>query len=115
MLAPLAACATPAVAPDPLAGLVAGEPANCISLNRNTSPEVVDERTILYRETARRVWRTGPVGNCPGLRPITTLIVRVQGAQLCRDDPFQVVAPQQIIASGICRFDRFTPYERPRR
>lgn len=99
---------------DPLAGRVAGKPQNCISLNRAVSPEIVDRNTILYHETNRRIWRTGPVDACPSLRPLDILIVDVYGAQLCRNDRFRTVQPGQSIPSGYCRFDRFTPYDLPR-
>lgn len=99
---------------DPLAGRVAGEAVNCINLARNASPEVVDERIILYRETERRIWRTGPVGDCPGLQPLGTLIIDLYGPRLCRNDRFRVLAPQQFIPGGYCRFDRFTPYDKPK-
>jgi len=97
---------------DPLAGRVAGEPRDCISLDRNTSPSIVDERTILYRESERRIWRTGPVGACPSLRPNTILIVEPSGAQLCRNDRFRTLLANTTIPSGYCRFTRFTPYDR---
>ena len=98
---------------DPLAGRIAGESRDCLSLSRNTSPTVIDQRTILYRESGRRIWRTGPVGACPSLRPNTILIVQVYGAQLCRNDRFQTLIPNTTIPSGYCRFTQFTPYDRP--
>lgn len=114
LVLPVALAASTGARRDPLAGRVAGEPVNCITLNRNTSPEIVDGRTILYRETERRVWRTGPVDNCPSLRPLNTLIIDVYGAQLCRNDRFRTVTPGTSIPSAYCRFDRFTPYDKPR-
>lgn len=114
LLLPAALAASTGAKRDPLAGRVAGAPVDCIGLRTNTSPQIVDDRTILYRETERRVWRTGPQGNCPSLRPFTTLIVEVYGAQLCRNDRFRVLEPGSIIPSSICRFDRFTPYDKPR-
>ncbi|WP_375429017.1 hypothetical protein [uncultured Sphingomonas sp.] len=101
---------------DPLAGRIAGEPRDCLSLSRNTSPAIVDERTILYRESGRRIWRTGPVSACPSLRPNTILIVEVFGAhQICRNDRFRTLLPSTTIPSGYCRFTQFTPYDRPTR
>lgn len=111
----LAACAARSAERDPLAGRVAGEPVQCVTLNRNTSPQIVDASTILYRETNRRVWRTGPRGNCPALRPLTTLIVEQYGPQLCRNDRFRVLEPNSTIPSGVCLFSEFTPYDLPRR
>jgi hypothetical protein len=100
---------------DLLAGRVAGEPRDCISLTQNVSPTIVDQRTILYRESGRRIWRTTPVGACPSLRPDSILIIDVFGAQLCRNDRFRTLVPNTIIPSGYCRFDRFTPYDRSAR
>lgn len=115
LLLPLAACAARSAERDPLAGRTAGAPVDCISLNRNTAPEIVDATTILYRETNRRVWRTGPRGECPALRPLNTLILDVYGSQLCRNDRFRVLSPNTTIPSGYCFFDRFTPYDLPPR
>ena len=92
-----------------LAGRVAGQPVDCITLPAGTNPVIVDARTILYRQ-GRRIWRTGPVGACPSLTPNRILIVEPFGAQLCRNDRFRTLTPNTGIPSGFCRFDRFTPY-----
>jgi hypothetical protein len=111
----LAACADRPGDRDPLAGRVAGEPVDCITLSQQTAPQVVDANTILYRGSARRIYRTGPVGACPGLNAQGphTLIIDVYGGQICRNDRFRVLTPGQTIPSAFCRFDRFTPYDRP--
>ena len=99
---------------DPLADRVAGTPADCISLSSTNGPEIVDAHTILYRQGAgRTVWKTGPVGACPSLAPLNTLIVDVWGGQLCRNDRFRVLTPGTSIPSAYCRFTRFTPYTLP--
>jgi hypothetical protein len=115
MLKPLAllALALPLVAAksDPLAGRVAGPPQNCVSLSQTNGPSIIDEHTILYTEGAgRRIWKTGPVGACPSLAPLNTLIVDVYGGQLCRNDRFRVLTPGTTIPSAYCRFTQFTPY-----
>ena len=97
---------------DPLAGRVAGPPRECVDLQRLQGPAVEDAGTIVYHESGRRLWVTHAIGPCPALRPITTLIVDVYGAQLCRNDRFRVLEPNANIPSGICRFDRFTPYDK---
>lgn len=111
----LVACATRSAERDPLAGRTAGEPVNCISLSQSTSPQVVDQNTILYREGAgRRIWRTGPKGACPALsRAPVTLIVEVFNGPLCRNDRFRVLEPGLSIPSGYCFFTDFTPYDLP--
>jgi hypothetical protein len=117
MIRPLAllALALPLMAAksDPLAGRVAGAPSNCINLSQNNGPSIIDDHTILYTEGAgRRVWKTGPVGRCPSLEPLGTLVVEVYGGQLCRNDRFRVLTPGTRIPSGYCRFTAFTPYTR---
>ena len=120
-LVPLALLTTGAAAqrdrddvPRDLRGRAPGKPVSCIGLSSTSGPQIVDRNTILYREGSR-VWRTQPIGRCPSLRPLATLIVRVQGGQLCRNDRFQVIDPPQTIPGPFCRFDRFTPYVRPGR
>ncbi len=117
MIRPLAALALAlpllAAGSDPLADRIAGAPQRCIPLSATNGPSIVDGRTILYTEGAgRRVWKTGPVGNCPSLEPLTTLIVDVYGGQLCRNDRFRVLTPGTSIPSAYCRFTEFTPYTR---
>ncbi len=117
MIRPLAALALAlpllAAGSDPLADRIAGAPQRCIPLSATNGPSIVDARTILYTEGAgRRVWKTGPVGNCPSLEPLTTLIVDIYGGQLCRNDRFRVLTPGTSIPSAYCRFTEFTPYTR---
>lgn len=97
---------------DPLAGRVAGPPSECVSLSRIHGPDIVDAQTIIYRETGKRLWVVHPIGACPALRPLNTLIVDVYNGQLCRNDRFRVLEPGLSIPSGYCRFDRFTPYDK---
>ena len=98
---------------DPLAGRTAGKPEQCLDLSRINGPQIVDQRTILYTQSGKRIWRTGPVGKCPALRAPATLIVDVYANRLCRNDRFRVVEPGAIIPSAWCRFDAFTPYDKP--
>ncbi len=97
---------------DPLADRVAGAPVRCIDIQRNGGPEIVDSQTILYRESGKRIWKTGPVGECASLRPLDTVIVEIYGGQLCRNDRFRTVSVGMSIPSGYCRFRDFTPFDR---
>lgn len=118
-LAPLAlvTLAIPSSAADKdfLAGRVAGKPVNCIDPQMNNGPTIIDADTILYNANGRRLYRTGPVGKCPSLRPMTTLIVEIRSGQLCRNDLFRVLEPGTTIPSAYCRFRDFTPYEKPKK
>lgn len=95
---------------DPLKGYAPGTPVSCISTFANNAPTIVDNTTIIYRDSGARLYVTHPTGSCPALRPQTTLIIQRFGGQLCRNDQFQVLEPGRSIPSSICRFDRFTPY-----
>ena len=99
---------------DPLAGRIAGPPSDCIDLGFVDGPQIVDGRTILYPQTGRRIWRTEPIGACPGLEPQAALIVEVYGKQLCRNDRFRVRRTGETILGAYCRFGAFTPYDKPK-
>lgn len=113
-LLPMLALATLAADRDPLAGLVAGAPRDCLnSSTLNRGGEIVDARTILYRD-GPRIWKTGPRGDCPSLRPYATLVVEIWGGNICKGDRFRTLDPGLTIPSGSCQFDVFTPYAKPR-
>lgn len=98
-----------------LAGRVAGKPVQCIDHARLAGPEIIDERTILYRENGRRTWRNDLPDQCRGLRPFSTMIVEPFGSQLCRNDRFRTIEPGSSIPTAYCRLGSFTPYDRPDR
>lgn len=95
---------------DPLAGRVAGAAVDCIDLDRVQGPEIVDQRTILYRQNGRRVWRTGPDGACGPMQANDGLVVEVQGRRLCRGDRFRVRSAGYV-GGAVCRLGRFVPYD----
>lgn len=96
-----------------LAGRVAGQPQNCIDTNSNDGPQIIDNRTLIYR-SAGRVWRNTLPDECPSLRDDSILIVEVYGAQLCSDDRFRTVTRGLSIPSAYCRLGRFVPYTKPK-
>lgn len=98
-----------------LAGRVAGQSVDCVEQSRLDGPEIIDERTILYRENGRRTWRSDLPERCPGLRPFVTLVVEIYGSQLCRNDQFRTIEPGSRIPTSYCRLGAFTPYDKPGR
>ena len=96
-----------------LEGRIAGKPVDCVPNARLNGPEIIDEKTLIYRESGRRIWRNDLIGQCPGLRPMDTLIVDVFGSQLCRNDHFRALTPGTRIPGAICRLGSFTPYDKP--
>lgn len=96
-----------------LAGRVAGKPVDCVEHSRLDGPQIIDEKTLIYRESGRRIWRNDLIAACPGLRPMDTLVVDVFGSQLCRNDHFRSVSPGMTIPGAICLLGKFTPYDKP--
>ena len=95
-----------------LEGRTAGKPQECVSSGFLQGPEIINDRTILYRETGRTVWRNDVIGPCPSLRPSETLIVEIHGSQLCHNDRFRVLPFGGGIPSAPCRLGKFTPYKK---
>lgn len=91
---------------------VPGAPRDCISTTDADGPQIIDGDTILYKPVGKTLWRNELASQCPGLRPYTTLIVEVHGAQICRNDRFRVIEPGSTIPSAYCMFGKFTPYTR---
>lgn len=116
MRRPLALLLLPLLAAgsDPPADRVAGTPKRCVNLSQvGGNLTIVDASTIEYRESGRRLWRTSPVGGCPGMRPLNRLIVdALSGTQVCRNDRFRTVEPNLSIPGPHCRFGDWTPYTR---
>ena len=117
LLAGLAGAAAPA-APrekDPLAGRIAGKAVDCVDQSQLGGPDIIDNRTILYRQSLRRIWRNDLEAACPSLRPMTTLIVEIYGSQLCSGDRFRTRDSGSIIPGPYCRLGKFTPYDLPKK
>jgi uncharacterized protein DUF6491 len=95
-----------------LAGRTAGKPTDCISASSAEGPQIIDNKTILYRENGRTVWRNDLESGCPSLAPMNTLIVELHGGQICRHDRFRVLEPGANIPSAYCMMGKFTPYRK---
>jgi hypothetical protein len=95
-----------------LVGRTAGEPRECIAADFAKDPQIIDRRTILYRNVGRVLWRNDLPENCPMLGPHETLSVELWGSQLCRNDLVRVIYPGTGSSSGPCRLGKFTPYRK---
>ncbi|MES2059145.1 MAG: hypothetical protein V4564_24600 [Pseudomonadota bacterium] len=96
-----------------LAGRIPGTPTDCIDLSRVDGPMIVDMRTILYRQSGKRIWRMDVGDTCPALREDMLLVVKPSDSRLCRNDTFQAL-DRDTKAPGIsCRIGQFVPYDRP--
>jgi hypothetical protein len=97
-----------------LAGRTAGAPQTCVENSMLGNAQIIDNRTLLYRESGRRVWRNDLPEACPGLRDDSRMIVEVYGSQLCQNDRFRAVDFGSHIPGPYCRFGKFVPYDKPK-
>lgn len=98
-----------------LAGKVAGPPQACLATFRRDDMITIDERTILFRDGANRVYRNDPPGGCNGLgRPGIALVTRSFGtSQLCRGDIAHTADLTAGFTVGSCTLGDFVPYTTP--
>ena len=96
-----------------LADRTAGDPQRCIPARQNEALSIVDSRTVVLR-SGPTVWVNRLDGDCPGLRPMNTLLIEAHGSQYCRGDRVRGIEPGSTIPGAICVLRNFTPYRRPR-
>ena len=98
-----------------LAGKVAGPAVSCLPSYRAEDMIVIDDETIAFRDSSRRVWVTNLQGGCSNLGSGSYALVtkRFGGSGLCRGDIGQVADLTSGMTVGSCVFGDFTPYERP--
>jgi len=124
--AALAACST---APQPrtakaeahldkmLAGKVAQKPVDCLPTHRSGDMVVIDDNTILFRQSSSKVFRNDLNGGaCSGLGSGSYALVTKQygGMGLCRGDIAQVMDLSTGMTVGSCILGDFVPYTTPR-
>jgi hypothetical protein len=111
----LAACATGSAREADLscelAGRTAGPAQNCVPASAGDSLVARDSRTLVYRR-GDTIWVNRLTVPCPGLDPMSTLIVEVHGSTHCRGDHVRSIEPGQSLAGPICVLGTFTPYRR---
>lgn len=96
-----------------LAGRVAGEPERCVHASQSDALRAVDPNTIVYRRGGV-IWVNRLPASCPGLRPLTTLIIEPKlGTSYCRDDLVRALEPGATIPGPVCRIGDFVPYRKP--
>ena len=95
-----------------LEGRTAGAPVECISTGFNDGPEIINDKTIVYHEVGRTVWRNDIIGPCPSLAPQESIAIELHGSQICHNDRFRVLPFGGGIPSAPCRLGKFTPYRK---
>lgn len=91
---------------------IPGKTALCLNQTRLNGPESVGDHTIVYRQSAKRIWVSQLREKCPSLRGDRIIVVEAFGTQICRNDRFQVVPRGSTVAFGSCFFGPFTPYDK---
>lgn len=116
----LLAAAAPAATHDDavakvFAGRVAGAPVNCLSADRAGNLQALDARTLVYRESGRRLWRNDLPDACPGLDDDSIIVIELYGTGPCKGDHFRTIERGGgSIPGPICRLGSFVPYDKPR-
>jgi len=93
------------------AGRVAGPPQTCVPTDQISALHAIDEQTLAYG-SGRTIYINRLGGPCPGMRPLSTLIVDVYGSQYCRGDRVRAREPGSIIAGPTCILGDWVPYRR---
>ena len=94
-----------------LEGRTAGAPQACVPMRQSQSMQIVDRQTLVYRDFDT-VWVNRLGADCPGMRPLSTLIVEAHGSQYCRGDRVRAVETQNAIPGPYCVLRDFVPYRR---
>jgi hypothetical protein len=96
---------------DELAAMTAGEARSCVPARQAENLIAVDARTIVLRSGAT-TWVSRLETDCPGLRPLDTIIVEAHGSQYCAGDRIRSLPPHGTIPGPICVLRDFVPYRR---
>ena len=94
-----------------LEGRNAGAAQACVPVRQAQSLQIVDRQTIAYRDFDT-VWVNRLDAPCPGMRPMSTLVVEAHGSQYCRGDRVRAVETQSSIPGPYCVLRDFVPYRR---
>lgn len=92
-----------------IADRTAGPPQSCIPSRQSQGLAIVDRRTIVRRE-GRTIWVNRLEADCPGLRPLNTLIVEAHGSEYCRGDLVRGLDPGTSIPGAACPLREWVPY-----
>jgi len=96
-----------------LAGRVAGKPQTCVTRFGEQNLHALDAGTLVYGDGATIYVNTLPPGSCPGIQPLSTLIVDTSGGQICRGDRVRALEMGAIIPGAPCNLGDWIPYRKP--
>ena len=96
-----------------LEGRVAGEPVDCISLNRIRSTRIIPDTAIVY-EIGNVLYVNRPEAGAISLDEMDTLVSRGFSNRLCSIDVLQLVDMSSRMTHGAVFLGEFVPYRRVR-
>jgi len=97
---------------DELAGRIAGPPQSCVAARPTTSVRVIDAATLGYG-SGRTIYTNRLRSPCPGLNPLTTIILDVHGSEYCSGDHFRTIETGSVVPGPVCFLGEWTPLTRP--
>jgi hypothetical protein len=98
-----------------IAGKVAGPSVSCLPSTRANDMTVIDEDTVIFRQSSAHLYVGHMQGGCSNLgRPGYALLTRQVGSSgLCHGDIATVVDTHSGFTVGSCVIGDFTPYAMP--
>ena len=94
-----------------LDGRVAGEPVDCIDLNRVHSTRIINDTAIIY-DAGRTLYVNRPRGGADSLDRWDTIVTRLHSRRLCSIDTVHMIDPSSRMLTGIVFLGEFVPYRR---
>ncbi|MDQ8757520.1 hypothetical protein RCO27_14915 [Sphingosinicella sp. LHD-64] len=93
-------------------GRVAGEPVDCIDLNRVRSSRIIDDTAIVY-DAGSVVYVNRPRSGAESLDRWDTMVTRLWGSsRLCSIDTVRLVDTSSRMMTGVVFLGEFVPYRR---
>lgn len=91
---------------------VAGEPVDCIDLNRVRSTRIIDDTAIIY-DAGSTIYVNRPRSGAESLDRWDTLVTRLWGgSRLCSIDTVRLVDTSARMTTGVVFLGEFVPYRR---
>ena len=98
-----------------LAGKVAQAPMSCLPINRGNDMVRIDDDTVVFRDSSRRVYVNHMRGPCSGLASNSNALVTREYTSPgpCSGDIARVVDTSARMTVGSCAWGEFVPYVTP--
>lgn len=91
-----------------------GEPVNCVQLSQIRSTNIVDDSTIDFEMTGRKIYRNSLPNRCPGLKSEDRFSYKTSLSQLCSVDIVRVLHDYggRLQEGAGCGLGKFQPVEK---